>query len=278
MPRLALATSALLLLTPILHAQNFTTGPCTGDEAQTNSHSFLGLTQQRVCELRKTVLPARSEVKISNGNGGIELIGQDRNDIAFEARIVASAGSKEDAESLAHQVKIDLGDTIHADGPGNSMFTRSGWSVSYRLLVPRHIASQLHTVNGGIELSALDGNATVQTTNGGITLHDLAGEVHARTTNGGIEAALSGDRWNGAGLYADTTNGGIRVSVPAQYSAHLVAGTTNGGVSVDGSLTGGSITRRHVDANLGNGGATVHFVTTNGGIGINHNGSRHQSE
>lgn len=278
MQRLALATSALLLLTPILHAQTLTTGACNGDEGQTNNHSFFGLTQQRVCELRKTVLPPRSEIKISNGNGGIELIGQDRNDIAFEARIVATAGSREDAESLAREVKIDLGDTIHADGPSNFLLTRRSWYVNYRLLVPRHIAAQLHTVNGGIGLSGLDGNATVQTTNGGITLHDLAGDVHARTTNGGIEAALSGDRWDGAGLYADTTNGGISVSMPAQYSAHLVAGTTNGGVSVGLPLSGGQITRRHIDANLGSGGATVHFVTTNGGIGINHNSSRHQSE
>jgi hypothetical protein len=278
MQRLALATSALLLLTPILHAQTFTTGACNGGEGQTNNRSFLGLAQERVCELRQTVLPARSEVKVSNGNGGIEVIGQDRNDLALEARIVASAGSKEDAESLAKDVKIDLGDTIHADGPSNSLLSRRSWYVNYRLLVPRHIAAQLHTVNGGIELSGLDGNANVQTTNGGITLHDLAGDVHARTTNGGIDAALSGDRWNGAGLYADTTNGGITVSVPPQYSAHLVAGTTNGGVSVGIPLNGGEISRRHIDSNLGSGGATVHFVTTNGGVGINHNSSRHQSE
>ena len=278
MHRLILATSALLLLTPILHAQTFTTGACNGDEGQTKNYGFFGLAQQHVCELRKTMLPPRSEVNVSNGNGGIEVIGQDRNDIALEARVMASAGSKEDAESLVHQVKIDLGDTIHADGPSNSVFTRRSWYVNYRLLVPRHIAAQLHTVNGGIELSGLDGTARVETTNGGITLRDLAGEVHARTTNGGIEAALSGDRWNGAGLYADTTNGGITVSVPAQYSAHLVAGTSNGGVSVGIPLSGGEISRKHIDANLGSGGATVQFVTTNGGVGINHNGSRHQSE
>jgi len=274
---LALATSAFLLLTPILHAQAFTTSACTGNDGQTKNFSFFGLAQEHVCELRKTVLPSRSELKIENGNGGIEVIGQDRNDIALEARVMASAGSREDAESLLHEVKIDLGDTIHADGP-SSMLSRRSWYVNYRLLVPRHIAAQLHTVNGGIELSGLDGNARVQTTNGGIELHDLAGEVHARTTNGGIEAALSGDRWNGAGLYADTTNGGINVSVPPQYSAHLVAGTTNGGVSVGIPLNGGEITRRHIDTNLGSGGATVHFVTTNGGVGINHNSSRHQSE
>lgn len=278
MQRFALAASALLLLTPILRAQTFTTGACNGDEGQTTNFSFFGLASQRVCELRKTVLPTRSEVKISNGNGGIEVIGQDRNDIALEARIVASGSSKDDAESLARQVKIELGDTIHADGPSSFWLIRRSWYVNYRLLVPRHVAAQLHTVNGGIKLSGFDGNARAETTNGGISLSDLAGDVHAQTTNGGIHAALSGDRWIGAGLYAGTTNGGITVSLPAQYSAHLIAGTTNGGVSVGIPLNGGEVRRRHIDANLGSGGATLQFVTTNGGVGINHGGSRHESE
>jgi hypothetical protein len=279
MHKLVLATCAALLLSPFLHAQTFTTGACNGDEGHTRNTSFFGMGTEHVCELRKTVLPSRGEVKVSNGNGGIEVIGQDRSDIALEARVVATAGSRGDAESLARDVKIDLGDTIHADGPGASiLFSRRSWYVNYRLFVPRHLAAALHTVNGGIELSGLDGSAKAETTNGGISLRDLGGEVHVRTTNGGIDAALSGDRWNGAGLFADTTNGGISVSLPAQYSAHLVAGTTNGGISVGLPLTGAETTGKHINANLGSGGATVQFVTTNGGVSINRNGSRHESE
>ncbi len=277
MHKLVFASSAALLLSPLLHAQTFTTAACNGAEGQTRNYNLFGMGTEHVCELRKTVLPSRGEVKISNRDGGIEVVGQDRSDIALEARVVASAGSRDDAESLAHQVKIDLGDTIRADGPGNSIFTRRSWYVNFRLLVPRHLTAQLHTVNGGIELSGLDGNARADTTNGGISLRDLAGEVHVRTTNGGIKATLSGERWNGAGLFADTTNGGISVSLPAQYSAHLVAGTTNGGVSVGLPLSGGQTTGRHIDANLGTGGATVQFGTTNGGVSINRNSSRPES-
>ncbi len=278
MHKLVLATSAALLLCPFLHAQTFTTGTCNGDEGQTRNFSLFGFATEHVCELRKTVLPARGEVKVTNHDGGIEVIGQDRTDIALEARVVATAGSREDAESVAHQVKIDLGDTIRSDGPSTSIFTRRSWYVNFRLLVPRHLAAQLHTVNGGIELSGVDGNATAETTNGGIRLRDLAGDVHVRTTNGGIDATLSGDHWTGAGLFAGTTNGGISVSLPAQYSAHLVAGTTNGGVSVGAPLSGGKTTGRHIDANLGTGGATVQFDTTNGGVNINRNNSPRQSE
>lgn len=277
MRNLLLSTSAVLLFATGVYAQTFTTAPCTDEGHTTNNFLHIGH-QERVCELRRTVLPSRAELKVSAHNGGIEVVGEDRADIALEARVIATGSTHDEAQSVAREVKIDTGDTIHADGPNSSAWSGRNWYVNYKLHVPRHLTSQLQTVNGGIELSGLDGTTNAQTTNGGISLHDLAGEVHARTTNGGIEAALGGQRWNGAGLFADTTNGGVSVSVPAQYSAHLVASTTNGGVSVGLPLNGVNTTGKHIDANLGSGGATLQFQTTNGGVSINHNGSRHESE
>ncbi len=269
MHKIVLASSAALLLSPLLHAQTFTTAACNAGEGQSN-FSLFGMGTEHVCELRKTVLPARGEVKVSSSNGGIEVIGQDRSDIALEARVVASAGSRGDAESLAHEIKIDVGDTIHADGPGSSIFNRRSWYVNFRLLVPRRVAEQLHTVNGGIELSGVDGNARAETTNGGISLRNLGGEVHVRTTNGGIAVALSGDHWDGAGLDANTTNGGITIGLPAHYSAHVVAQTTNGGLSINVPMQGVEMARKHIDVSLGRGGATLEFQTVNGGVTLGH--------
>ncbi|HEX4154210.1 MAG TPA: DUF4097 family beta strand repeat-containing protein [Acidobacteriaceae bacterium] len=272
------ALTALLLLLPILHAQSFTTSPCSNDEGHTtNDLWFLGH-QERVCELRRTVLPSRAELKVSARNGGIEVIGQDRRDIALEARVIGVASTRDEAQSIAHQVKIDLGDTIHADGPNSSGWSRRDWYVNYRLFVPRHLAAQFHTVNGGIDLSGLDGTANADTTNGGISLRDLAGEVHARTINGGISAALSGDRWRGAGLFADTTNGGISVGLPGRYSAHLIAETSNGNVSVAIPMSAEKTTGKRIDTNLGSGGATVQFQTVNGGVTIDHHTSADDRE
>jgi len=124
-------------------------------------------------------------------------------------------------------------------------------------------------MNGGLELAGLNGAIRGETTNGGLHFEHLAGDVKLSTTNGGIHATLDGPTWQGSGLSAETTNGGVSVSVPSNYSAHLVAETTNGGLSLNHPVADQSGVHRHsVDTNLGSGGPMIHFETTNGGISI----------
>jgi DUF4097 and DUF4098 domain-containing protein YvlB len=258
-----------LLFAGSLHAQSFTTTPCNNDEGNTNNNSFFGH-QARVCELRSTTLPlVNGQLSVSGKNGGIEVIGEERQDIALEARVIAQASSSEDATSIVHQVKIVTTGTIHADGPQMSFWSHGSWSVNYRLHVPRHLAAQLHTENGGIEITNIVGAINADTTNGGLTLDDLAGEVHASTVNGGLEVKLGGNQWQGGGLFAKSTNGGVSVKAPNDYSAHLVAETVNGGISVDFPITVQGKIRNHIDTNIGQGGATLEFRTVNGGVEIN---------
>jgi hypothetical protein len=61
----------------------------------------------------------------------------------------------------------------------------------------------------------------------------------------------------------------VTVSVPSHYSAHLVASTTNGRTSLQLPVGEQSGVHRHsIDTNLGSGGATLSFETTNGSINI----------
>jgi hypothetical protein len=259
-----------LLFTGSLHAQSFTTTPCKNNEGNTSNNNWFSGHQARLCELRSVTLPlVDGQLSVSGRNGGIELIGEDRQDIALEGRVIAQGSSSEDATSIMRQVKIVTTGTIHADGPQMSVWSHGSWSVNYRLRVPRHLAAQLHTENGGIDISNVDGAIHADTTNGGLTLNGLAGEVHATTVNGGLEVTLGGNQWQGGGLFAKSTNGGVSVKAPNDYSAHLVAETVNGGISVDFPITVQGKIRNHIDTNIGQGGATVQFQTVNGGVEIN---------
>jgi hypothetical protein len=241
----------VLLFAGRLPAQSFTTGPCEGDEGNTHNNSWLGH-QDRVCELRRTTLPlSNGQLSVSGKNDGIEVIGEERQDIALEARVIAQGADRDEALSLVREVKIVTTGTIHADGPTTWGLSRRSWYVNYRLHVPRHLAAQLHTSNGGL------------------VLDDLGGDVHATTVNGGLDVRLDGNQWRGAGLVAKTTNGGVSVKAPDHYSAHLVAETVNGGVSVGFPITvQGKINRSSIDTNIGQGGPTLHFQTVNGGVSI----------
>ena len=268
----ALGLTLILLAIP-LHAQSFTTTPCNGDEGNTNNNSLFG-NKEKACELRRTTLPlVNGQITVSGKNGGIEVIGEDRQDIALEARVVAQESSTEQAKSLLKEIKILTDGSIRAEGPSSGSFFGlfgSSWYVNFRLHVPRHLAAQLHSENGGIDISNIDGEISANTTNGGLTLRDLGGKVHATTVNGGLEVVLKGTQWHGEGLFAKSTNGGVTVNAPDHYSAHLIASTVNGGISVAFPVTTQGSIRNHIDTQIGQGGPTIQVETTNGGVSIGH--------
>lgn len=269
----AFAYALPLLLAIPLHAQSFTTSHCNGDEGNTSNKSFFG-NNEKACELRRTTLPLiNGQLSVSGKNGGIEVIGEDRQDIAIEARVIAQASSSERAESLLKEIKILTDGTIRAEGPSFSgglfgLLGGNSWYVNYRLHVPRHLAAQLHAENGGIDISNIDGEIHAETTNGGLTLHNLGGKVHATTVNGGLDVILDGTQWQGEGLFAKSTNGGVSVKAPDHYSAHLIAATVNGGISVAFPITIHGSVSHHLDTQIGQGGPTIQLETTNGGVSI----------
>jgi DUF4097 and DUF4098 domain-containing protein YvlB len=229
--------------------------------------------ESHVCQMRRTTLPlSGGQLSVHTMNGGIDITGEDRSDVALDARVSAWAPSESEANDLLNQIVIDTdnGD-LRDHGPHTHFFNRTGYSVDYHLHVPRHLAAELHTMNGGIDLTRIDGNLRFETTNGGVSLDQVSGDVQGHTVNGGLNISLAGDRWQGGGLHADTTNGGIDLRVPNNYSAHLETGTVNGGISVDFPITVQGEIKNHLNTDLGSGGPTVHVQTVNGGINISRN-------
>lgn len=246
-------------------ADNWSTGECRNEDS---NHSW---GQERACELRTTTLTTGgTHLNVSSMNGGIQVIGEDRKDIAVEARVIAWAGSVSEAKDILRQVAIETsGDSIRDNGP-HLHWGNKGYGINYKLRVPRHLSVDLKSMNGGIDIAHLDSTIGFNTTNGGVELNDLAGDVHGQTVNGGLSIQLTGDHWNGKGLNAETTNGGVELGIPEGYSAHLETGTVNGGFEFNFPITLQGDIKKHLSMDLGNGGPTIHAETTNGGVSVSH--------
>jgi DUF4097 and DUF4098 domain-containing protein YvlB len=227
--------------------------------------------EPRHCVVREQTLSGAAALAVdASANGGIRVRGWDRSDTRLRVRIDASARSDARARAIVDAIRIETaGGRIRADGPdtgGNEY-----WHVSYELEVPRDARLQLEARNGGIAIESFSGTASFHTTNGGISLIDVSGDLRGDTRNGGVNVQLSGTRWEGAGLDVETRNGGVKMSIPADYSAELEIGTVNGGVKVDFPITvQGDLRRfpRHISTRLGSGGPRIRAVTTNGGVVI----------
>ena len=222
------------------------------------------------CDVREETLGPLSSIDVdSGGNGGITVRGSDTREVRLRTRLVAHAGTETEARELLSAITVETsGGLIRASGPSR-LGRRQHWSATMELDVPRNTDIKLRASNGGIQVSNVEGVADVRTSNGGIVLEDVDGDVRGTTTNGGVRVRLRGQRWQGSGLTLTTTNGGVSFDVPDGYSADLEARTTNGGIRVDFPVTvQGNLSRRHVTATLGSGGAPIKLTTTNGGINV----------
>ena len=102
--------------------------------------------------------------------------------------------------------------------------------------------------------------------NAGLTLRRVGGDDRAQTQNGGLHIELAGSRWEGTALDVETKNGGVRLNLPANYSAQLETGTVHGRVEIDFPVVIHAGRQRLFTTTLGSGGPKVRAMTTNGSV------------
>jgi hypothetical protein len=224
------------------------------------------------CEIKEFPVGASSLNIDAGPNGGVSVKGWSRADVLVRARIDAQAESDAEARDLVSQVRVETsGGHIRATGPSGDR--KQNWSVSYEIFAPHRTDVTAKTVNGGVRFSDLTGKLECHAVNGGISLARLAGDVKGETTNGGVKVELEGRHWTGSGLDVRTNNGGVKMEVPADYSARLDTGTVNGKLDIDfPAVVSGRISKQ-MSLNIGSGGTGIRAYTTNGSVKVTKKGT-----
>lgn len=218
-------------------------------------------------------LDANGRLEINNVNGKIEVEPSTGNTVDVTALKKARGASPEAAKAALERASIveDVSsgririDTKMANLSG-VVFSHSNATVEYRVRVPAGAEVKFTTVNGGIEITGLQGRITAETTNGGVTTREVGGQLQASTTNGGLDIDMSSVPDGGVRL--DFVNGGLKMRVPRDAKATISASITNGGISA-GDLPiepTGENTKRRLEGRLNGGGGRIQIGGTNGGI------------
>jgi hypothetical protein len=224
----------------------------------------------RACEVR--VVPVRLAGRFleidGRQNGGIRVMGWNGDSVRVTARMQANARSDGDANDILKDLRISAdGRRINTDGP-RSMGRNEGWSVSYIVYVPRNFDLRLDAMNGGLGVTGVSGRMELSTQNGSVNLSEVGGDVRARTQNGSVNVELSGSKWDGRGLDAETQNGSVRLGIPASYAALIETGTVNGRMNTDFPITVQGRIGRRMSLPLNGGGPTIHVETVNGSVSL----------
>jgi hypothetical protein len=224
--------------------------------------------RERFCEVREKHIPASRTLDIDGRqNGSVSVHGWDRSEVYVIAKIQTDGEDAGDARDIASRITVEMdGGRLRAEGP--STRRNQNWSVSYEVWTPRQTDIRVSTQNGGISVDNVDPRLDLGAVNGGIALRSVSGDVRGETTNGPLNVELEGDRWRGTGLDLRTTNGPVNLDIPEGYSARLETGTVNGGMRIDFPITLQGMIGRRISTQLGNGGAPIRAITTNGPVEI----------
>ncbi|MEO8336441.1 MAG: DUF4097 family beta strand repeat-containing protein [bacterium] len=224
----------------------------------------------RACEERRVPVKLSGRILEIDGreNGGIKVVGWDRDSVQVTARLQANARSDGAASDLLKEVRITSdGRRITADGARSSS-RGENWSVSYLIYVPRRFDLRLDAHNGGVGVTGVTGRLELSTENGSVNLSEVGGDVRARTQNGSVNVELAGSKWDGRGLDAETQNGSVRMGIPASYAATIETGTVNGRMSTDFPITLTGRIGRRMTLPLNGGGTPIRVETTNGSVSL----------
>ena len=223
----------------------------------------------RHCEIRELGMkPSKGPLRVEPGmNGGVEIIGWNRDSIAITARIQVNARTQDAAEAIARDIKIEAaGGVVRVSGAHSSSGRHQNWGVTFIVMVPRKSDLTLSTENGPLSVSDVNGAMELETHNGPLSLSGVGGDVHASAQNGPLTVELLGTRWEGTGLDAETQNGPADLLIPDNYNAKIEFGTVNGPMDVGFPMTvtiNGRVKDR-ISTTLGTGGPPIRVVTTNG--------------
>jgi len=162
-------------------------------------------------------------------------------------------------------VETDLGESHHWFSHGNN----SG-SVDYEVIVPANTRlDSVETVNGGVNISGVNGKVVAESVNGELDVRGLAGDVDLSTVNGSVEASFDrlGEQQR---VKVETVNGRVTLYLPADADAEISADTLNGGINANdfGLKTDKGFVGSDLNGKVGNGGARVNIDTVNGAIKI----------
>lgn len=199
--------------------------------------------------IKNFVLQEDGKLHVETSGGSIAVAGEDSDEVVVEMYVKKNNSwkdwfSDEDVEEALQDYNIEI------EQQGNEIFAvakrkKGGWgnnnlSISFKVIVPRHVSTNLNTSGGSITLDNVVGEQDVSTSGGSLNFDKISGNTVAHTSGGSINI----NDFDG-NLDAQTSGGSIRLS---NSTGELNVHTSGGSIVMDGitgsveaTTSGGSI-------------------------------------
>lgn len=217
-------------------------------------------------ETRTEPLAMGANLRISQGDGKVEIKGWDKPEVQLVAEFVRGSNSGEaklEVRRVADGLEIDV--DRHRRRRIRILFFGRFHDpvVNLTLMVPRKLNVEVRTVDGAIGIQDLEGYAGCHSVDGPIRLQDISGEVHAKAVDGAITARNLKARLKGGTVDGDITlsqvEGGVNVhtvdgSITAEgldgWGEGLAFRTVDGAIKVKLGKATGNLEAKAVDGRV----------------------------
>jgi len=211
-------------------------------------------------------LAAEGRVGVHNVNGAIHVSAWDRNEVKVDAIKHGQDQKSLDDAKIVVETRAESVD-IRTQYPENCHRCAA---VEYTITVPRGAAlDPINTVNGGVSVDGVAGHIKVASVNGGVEVRKAGGDLDLATVNGRVTGGF--ERLAARHVSMHSVNGAIALALPKDAGAHLDIATVHGGLRSDFDLPRERDhygPGRHVETQIGDGGAQISLRTVNGGISL----------
>ncbi len=209
-------------------------------------------------------LTAGARVEVARIHGPVVIETADTD--TAEVHIIRSAASREDLRHRRVEVTATPSSLtvrgIHVEDEPNVR-------VRHRVVlrVPRRIELSVQSINGGLDVGAINGPVAIRSINGGARMAGASGHAEITSINGGVKLTMA--RLEEPGIRMRSINGGIELRFAGEVHADLDITRMNGGLTnglPNLSLLETSQHQTNFRARIGAGGIPITIANVNGGV------------
>jgi len=214
------------------------------------------------------------EVEATTSGGSLTLTGDVGSNAIVEVYVSRDNWSEEKIkqtleENYTIDIKVENG-KLYAAAKQKKSFTgwnQQGLSISFKILVPKQVISNLKTSGGSIQISNLSGTQNFKTSGGSLAINNVSGLTVGSTSGGSISVTGSKDvielKTSGGSITAKNCNGKIDLKTSGgSLSMSNLEGTINA------STSGGSVTASDIKGTLktGTSGGSMRLTDISGNV------------
>jgi DUF4097 and DUF4098 domain-containing protein YvlB len=229
--------------------------------------------------------PGVRELIVDNVTGSIEVTASNGSSVEADITRTLSAESQDRIALARKEVRLDVTQEgglvrLMVDGPFRHGYSGYHAAYDFKLRVPRDIKLDLRTVNkSNITVQGTSGDFNISNVNGGIEMSDIQGSGNVHTVNGPLKVTFAR---NPAGASSfKSVNGTLDVSFRPGLNADVKMKTMNGGLFTDFPVSALPVAgaqperrdgkfvfrgNRMTGVRIGNGGPELSFETLNGDV------------